>query len=99
MPESEREKRERQQREREAMKQAVAAYTGPITKCPRASRLTCCAGDEHKTNRKRQEFEMLKTGAISSSISAECVLTTTAAFPLFKVRVARPSRGSTLSPL
>ena len=32
--ESETEKRERRQREREAMRQAVAAYTGPITKCP-----------------------------------------------------------------
>jgi hypothetical protein len=29
-----REKLERQQREREAMQQAIAAYTGPITKCP-----------------------------------------------------------------
>ena len=28
------EKLERQQREREAMRQAIAAYTGPITKCP-----------------------------------------------------------------
>jgi hypothetical protein len=28
------EKLERQQREREEMRQAVAAYTGPITKCP-----------------------------------------------------------------
>jgi hypothetical protein len=27
------EKLERQQREREAMRQAIAAYTGPITKC------------------------------------------------------------------
>ena len=31
---SETEKRERQQQEREAMRQAVAAYTGPVTKCP-----------------------------------------------------------------
>src|SRR5262245_35961780 len=29
-----REKLERQQREREAMQQAIAAYTGPITQCP-----------------------------------------------------------------
>jgi hypothetical protein len=28
------EKLEQQQREREAMRQAIAAYTGPITKCP-----------------------------------------------------------------
>jgi hypothetical protein len=28
------EERERQQREREAMRQAIAAYTGPVTKCP-----------------------------------------------------------------
>ena len=28
------EKLERRQREREAMRQAIAAYTGPITKCP-----------------------------------------------------------------
>jgi hypothetical protein len=28
------EKLERQQREREAMRQAIAAYKGPITKCP-----------------------------------------------------------------
>jgi hypothetical protein len=28
------ERLERQQREREAMRQAIAAYTGPITKCP-----------------------------------------------------------------
>ena len=34
IPESETEKRERRQREREAMRQAVASYTGPITKCP-----------------------------------------------------------------
>jgi hypothetical protein len=32
--ESESEKRERQKREREAMRQAVANYTGPVTKCP-----------------------------------------------------------------
>ena len=32
--ESKHEKLERQQREREAMRQAVAAYAGPITKCP-----------------------------------------------------------------
>jgi hypothetical protein len=32
--ETETEKLERQQREREAMRQAIAAYTGPITKCP-----------------------------------------------------------------
>jgi hypothetical protein len=32
--ETEPEKLERQQREREAMRQAIAAYTGPITKCP-----------------------------------------------------------------
>ena len=33
MQESEAEKQERQQRELEAMRQAIAAYTGPITKC------------------------------------------------------------------
>jgi hypothetical protein len=33
--ESEQEKRERQQREREQMRQAIADYIGPITKCPR----------------------------------------------------------------
>ncbi len=33
--ETETEKRERQQRELEEMRQAIAAYTGPITKCPR----------------------------------------------------------------
>jgi hypothetical protein len=32
--ETEAEKLERLQREREAMRQAVAAYTGPVTKCP-----------------------------------------------------------------
>ena len=32
--ETEHEKRERQQREREAMRQAIATYTGPISKCP-----------------------------------------------------------------
>jgi hypothetical protein len=31
---NEAEKLERQEREREAMRQAIAAYTGPITKCP-----------------------------------------------------------------
>jgi hypothetical protein len=34
MQESEAEKQERQQRELEAMRQAIAAYTGPVTKCP-----------------------------------------------------------------
>jgi hypothetical protein len=34
IPKSEYEKRERQQRELEAMRLAVAAYTGPVTKCP-----------------------------------------------------------------
>jgi hypothetical protein len=34
IPESEYEKRERQQRELEQMRLAIAAYTGPITKCP-----------------------------------------------------------------
>ena len=49
------ERLERQQRECEAMRQAIAAYTGPMTKCPRVSRLTCCPGDgyRHKANRKR----------------------------------------------
>jgi hypothetical protein len=28
------ERLERQQREREAMRQAIGAYTGPVTKCP-----------------------------------------------------------------
>ena len=28
------EKRERQQYEREEMRKAIAAYTGPVTKCP-----------------------------------------------------------------
>ncbi|MGC2585568.1 MAG: hypothetical protein WA445_04685 [Pseudolabrys sp.] len=32
--ETETERLERQQREREAMRQAIAAYTGPITSCP-----------------------------------------------------------------
>jgi hypothetical protein len=31
---TEAEKLERQEREREAMRQAIAAYTGPVTKCP-----------------------------------------------------------------
>ena len=31
---NEAEKLEREQREREAMRQAIAAYTGPVTKCP-----------------------------------------------------------------
>ena len=33
--ESKHEKLEREQREREQMRLAIAAYTGPITKCPR----------------------------------------------------------------
>ena len=32
--ETEPERRERLQREREAMQQAIASYTGPVTKCP-----------------------------------------------------------------
>lgn len=32
--ETEQEKRERQEREREAMRQAIAAYSGPVTKIP-----------------------------------------------------------------
>ena len=32
--ETETERLERQQREREAMRQAIADYTGPVTKCP-----------------------------------------------------------------
>jgi hypothetical protein len=41
------EKLERQQREREAMRQAVAAYTGPITKCPPGK----AAGGAHTVTR------------------------------------------------
>ena len=41
--ESEAEKRERQHREREAMRQAIAAYTGPITKCPKAGAISAAA--------------------------------------------------------
>jgi hypothetical protein len=34
IPESKHDKLERQQRELEEMQRAIAAYTGPVTKCP-----------------------------------------------------------------
>ena len=48
--ESKHEKLEREQREREQMRQAVAAYSGPITKCPRG-----------KTSDQHQDFGVAQT--------------------------------------
>jgi hypothetical protein len=50
------EKLERQQREREAMRQAIAAYTGPITKCPPGT-------SPNVLPRRRQGTEKTPTGS------------------------------------
>jgi hypothetical protein len=51
--ESKHEKLEREQREREQMRQAVAAYSGPITKCPRG-----------KTSDQHQDFGVAQTRGV-----------------------------------
>ena len=70
--ESEAEKRERQHREREAMRQAIAAYTGPITKCPPGK----VARERHGWPRRRtpEKARNVKAGAISAAAQAHATL-------------------------
>ena len=74
MQESEAEKQERQQRELEAMRQAIAAYTGPVTKCP-PFKTTESPGPEADRGGHDASQGVHPLSGRESSFSAECVLT------------------------
>jgi hypothetical protein len=82
---NEAEKRERQQREREAMRQAIAAYTGPITKCP-PGRSTNALPRQKRTPTLVTKKRKKDGGAILSLLAQRRARA-----------MARPSKGSTLS--